>query len=91
LFGGDPHPSGVEANRKTMETLIRYVLQQHMIAKASNAKRLLRLSSNEFPKLVHSVTIPSVICSAIGCVAADAVVVRACLTPDRLPSTERYQ
>lgn len=36
LFGGDPWPSGVEANRKTLETLMDYMVQQHMIAKKPN-------------------------------------------------------
>jgi 4,5-dihydroxyphthalate decarboxylase len=36
LFGGDPWPSGVEPNRKTLDKLAEYMVQQHMIAKAPN-------------------------------------------------------
>lgn len=31
LFGGDPFPYGVEPNRKTLETLIGFMVQQRMI------------------------------------------------------------
>jgi 4,5-dihydroxyphthalate decarboxylase len=40
LFGGDPWPCGVEANRKTLETLMRYMVEQHMIAKAPKLEDL---------------------------------------------------
>ncbi len=33
VFGGDPWPDGVEANRKTLEALVTYMHEQHMIAK----------------------------------------------------------
>jgi 4,5-dihydroxyphthalate decarboxylase len=33
LFGGDPWPYGVEANRPTLEALVRYMVAQNMIAK----------------------------------------------------------
>lgn len=36
LFGGDPWPSGVAANRKTLDTLATYMVQQHMITNAPN-------------------------------------------------------
>ncbi len=32
LFKGDPFPYGLEANRKTLETLVRYLHEQHLIA-----------------------------------------------------------
>lgn len=34
LFGGDPWPYGVEANRPTLEALVRYLEEQGVIAKA---------------------------------------------------------
>ena len=33
LFGGDPCPYGVEANRKTLETALEYLLDQGFIEK----------------------------------------------------------
>jgi 4,5-dihydroxyphthalate decarboxylase len=33
VFGGDPWPDGVDANRKTLEALVTYMHEQHMIAK----------------------------------------------------------
>ena len=33
VFGGDPWPDGVEPNRKTLEALVAYMHEQHMIAK----------------------------------------------------------
>jgi 4,5-dihydroxyphthalate decarboxylase len=33
VFGGDPWPDGVEANRKTLEALVTYMHEQHMIPK----------------------------------------------------------
>ena len=32
IFGGDPSPYGIEANRGNMETLIRYMVEQDYIA-----------------------------------------------------------
>lgn len=32
LFSGDPYPFGVEANRKTLETLMRYLVEQGFVA-----------------------------------------------------------
>ena len=33
MFGGDPWPDGVEPNRKTLEALVAYMHEQHMIPK----------------------------------------------------------
>ena len=33
VFGGDPWPDGIEPNRKTLEALVAYMHEQHMIAK----------------------------------------------------------
>jgi 4,5-dihydroxyphthalate decarboxylase len=33
LFGGDPWPYGIEPNRATLEALVRYMVEQHFIAK----------------------------------------------------------
>jgi 4,5-dihydroxyphthalate decarboxylase len=33
VFGGDPWPYGVEANRPTLEALVQYMLEQHFIAR----------------------------------------------------------
>jgi 4,5-dihydroxyphthalate decarboxylase len=33
VFGGDPWPDGVEANRKTLEALVTYLHEQNLIAK----------------------------------------------------------
>jgi len=33
LMGGDPWPYGVEPNRPTLEATIKYLKQQHMIAR----------------------------------------------------------
>ena len=32
-FGADPWPYGVEPNRKTLEALVTYLAEQHLIAK----------------------------------------------------------
>jgi 4,5-dihydroxyphthalate decarboxylase len=32
VFGGDAFPYGVEANRPTLEALVRYMVEQHFIA-----------------------------------------------------------
>ena len=34
VFGGDPWPYGVEANRPTLSALVRYLEEQGVIAKA---------------------------------------------------------
>jgi 4,5-dihydroxyphthalate decarboxylase len=34
VFGGDPYPYGVEANRPTLEALISYMAEQHFIPRA---------------------------------------------------------
>jgi 4,5-dihydroxyphthalate decarboxylase len=33
VFGGDPWPYGIEANRPTLEALIQYMVEQHFIAR----------------------------------------------------------
>jgi len=33
IFGGDPWPDGIDANRKTLEALVTYMHEQHMIAR----------------------------------------------------------
>jgi 4,5-dihydroxyphthalate decarboxylase len=33
VFGADPWPYGIEANRETLETLVRYLVDQHFISK----------------------------------------------------------
>jgi 4,5-dihydroxyphthalate decarboxylase len=33
VFGGDPWPYGVEPNRVTLEALVTYLYEQHMIAR----------------------------------------------------------
>ncbi len=33
VFGGDPWPDGIEANRKTLQALVTYLHEQYMIAK----------------------------------------------------------
>ncbi len=33
VFGGDPWPDGIEANRKTLQALVTYMHEQHLIAK----------------------------------------------------------
>ena len=34
VFGGDPYPCGIEANRPSLEALVRYMAEQHFIPKA---------------------------------------------------------
>jgi 4,5-dihydroxyphthalate decarboxylase len=34
VFGGDAWPYGIEANRPTLEALVRYMSEQHFIAEA---------------------------------------------------------
>jgi 4,5-dihydroxyphthalate decarboxylase len=33
VFGGDPWPYGIEANRPTLTALVQYMAEQHLIAK----------------------------------------------------------
>ena len=40
LFGGDPWPYGVDANRKTLESLIGYMVEQGLIAESLAADDL---------------------------------------------------
>ncbi len=40
VFGGDPWPYGVEANRPTLEALVTYLSEQHMIAASIPIERL---------------------------------------------------
>jgi len=40
VFGGDPWPYGVEANRPTLEALVRYLAEQGVIAKAPTVDEL---------------------------------------------------
>ena len=40
LMGGDPWPCGVEPNRSTLEALVKYMHQQHMIATPMNVEEL---------------------------------------------------
>ena len=40
LMGGDPWPCGIEPNRQTLEALIKYMHQQHMIAKPMKVEDL---------------------------------------------------
>jgi 4,5-dihydroxyphthalate decarboxylase len=32
VFGGDPWPYGIEPNRPTLEALVQYLVEQHLIA-----------------------------------------------------------
>jgi 4,5-dihydroxyphthalate decarboxylase len=34
VFGGDPYPYGIEANRATLEALVGYMAEQHFIPRA---------------------------------------------------------
>lgn len=40
VFGGDPWPYGIEPNRPTLEALIRYMVEQHFIARLIAAEQL---------------------------------------------------
>ena len=40
VFGGDPWPYGVEANRPTLEALLRYMVDQHYIERAPRLEEL---------------------------------------------------
>jgi 4,5-dihydroxyphthalate decarboxylase len=33
VFGGDPWPYGIEANRPTLEALVQFMAEQYLIAK----------------------------------------------------------
>ena len=34
VFGGDPYPCGIEANRPSLEALMQYMVEQNFIARA---------------------------------------------------------
>jgi 4,5-dihydroxyphthalate decarboxylase len=40
VFGGDPYAYGIEANRPTLEALVRYLAEQHFIPKAMPIEEL---------------------------------------------------
>ena len=40
VFGGDPWPYGIEPNRPTLEALVQYMVEQHMIAEPIPLERL---------------------------------------------------
>lgn len=40
VFGGDPWPYGVEANRPTLEAMVRYLAEQGIVAKAPSVDEL---------------------------------------------------
>jgi 4,5-dihydroxyphthalate decarboxylase len=40
VFGGDPFPYGVEANRPTLEALVQYMHEQHFIAEPMQIEKL---------------------------------------------------
>jgi 4,5-dihydroxyphthalate decarboxylase len=40
VFGGDPFPYGIEANRRTLEALIQYLHDQHLIAAPMKVEEL---------------------------------------------------
>ena len=39
VFGGDPWPYGIEANRPTLEALVTYLAEQNLIAKSCRSRR----------------------------------------------------
>lgn len=50
VFGGDPWPYGVEANRKTLETLVRNLVEQSMIGREVSVDELFAACRpNRFP------------------------------------------
>lgn len=50
VFGGDPWPYGVEANRKTLEALVRNLVEQSMIEREVNVDELFAVCRpNRFP------------------------------------------
>ena len=42
VFGGDPWPYGIEANRPTLEALVQYMVEQHFIPQAHPDRGLVR-------------------------------------------------
>ena len=38
VFGGDPYPCGIEANRPSLDALMQYLVEQHFIAQADPAR-----------------------------------------------------
>ena len=40
VFGGDPYPYGIEANRATLEALVGYLAEQHFIPRAMPIEEL---------------------------------------------------
>jgi 4,5-dihydroxyphthalate decarboxylase len=34
VFGGDPYPCGIEANRPSLDALMQYMVEQNFIARA---------------------------------------------------------
>ena len=40
IFGGDPWPYGIEANRPTLDALVQYMVEQDFIAKPMTAEDL---------------------------------------------------
>ena len=40
VFGGDPYPCGIEANRPTVTALVQYMAEQHLIAEPMPLERL---------------------------------------------------
>jgi 4,5-dihydroxyphthalate decarboxylase len=40
VFGGDPWPYGIEANRPTLETLVAYLADQNLISRKIQIEKL---------------------------------------------------
>ena len=40
VFGGDPWPYGIEVNRRTLEALVQYMVEQHFIARRTPPEEL---------------------------------------------------
>ena len=38
VFAGDPWPYGIEANRRTLEALVQYMAEQHLIARMCRSR-----------------------------------------------------
>ncbi|KAF2194027.1 hypothetical protein K469DRAFT_189810 [Zopfia rhizophila CBS 207.26] len=51
VFGGDPWPYGVEENRKTLEALVRFLLEQGMIEREVRVDELFAPVRKEFMKV----------------------------------------
>ena len=52
VFGGDPWPYGIEANRPTLDALVQYMVEQHFIASAIAVEDLfVPLPDGELPEL----------------------------------------